>query len=91
MRSWLQTEKEIANCRANEVVEEVENTEQRVMSVRWGITEKSKGCENIISARLVSRGLKIHLLSKLNPQLALRSQSGWLFHWHLLNGGRAIL
>ena len=50
-------EKEIANWRANEVFEEV-NTGQRVISVRWVITEKSKGCENIIKARLVARGFE---------------------------------
>ena len=51
-------EKEIANWLENDVYEEVEYTNQSLLSVRWVVTEKVKNGEEIVKARLVVRGFE---------------------------------
>ena len=51
--------KEIKNWHDNEVFEEVESSEgQKVLSVRWVITEKVQEDKEIVKARLVARGFE---------------------------------
>ena len=51
-------EKEIQNWRINDVYEEVEDRGQRVISVRWVVTEKVIDGMTKIKARLVARGFE---------------------------------
>ena len=52
-------DKELKNWLHNEVFEEVESSEgQKVISVRWVITEKLQDGEKIVKARLVARGFE---------------------------------
>ena len=51
--------KEIKNWQDNEVFEEVESSEgQKVLSVRWVITEKVQEDKEVVKARLVARGFE---------------------------------
>ena len=50
--------KEINEWKKNDVYEEVENRGQKVMSVRWVVTERMKEAKPITKARLVARGFE---------------------------------
>ncbi|KAK3884932.1 hypothetical protein Pcinc_010775 [Petrolisthes cinctipes] len=51
-------QKELNNWQDNNVYEEVEDVGQKTLSVRWVVTEKDKGGQTVIKARLVARGFK---------------------------------
>jgi hypothetical protein len=55
---WSAKIKEIENWNDNEVYEEVNNIGQKVMSVRWVVTEKLKDGNRVVKARLVARGFE---------------------------------
>ena len=50
--------RELENWRNFEVYEEVKNTGQKTISVRWVMTEKEKEGEKVLKARLVARGFE---------------------------------
>lgn len=51
-------ESEITNWRNNNVYDEVDDSGQDAISVRWVVTEKLKGGTPIVKARLVARGFE---------------------------------
>ena len=55
---WIRQKKEIENWVKNEVFEEVEDTGQNVITVRWVVTEKENEGKTITKARLVARGFE---------------------------------
>ena len=84
-------EKEIQNWRDNKVYEEVEDIGQESLSVRWVVTEKVKGGQTVVKARLVARGFEEDTggLRKDSPTcskeairlaLTLTSAMGWTCH-----------
>ena len=50
--------KEMENCKANGVYEEVIFSGNKLMSTRWVITEKQKQCKVIAKAKLVAQGFE---------------------------------
>ena len=51
-------QRELASWRENKVYEEVENTGQEIITVRWVVTEKIKDGKTVVKARLVARGFE---------------------------------
>ena len=49
---------EVQSWQENDVYEEVEDTGQEFISVRWVITEKLKDGKPVVKARLVARGFE---------------------------------
>lgn len=84
-------EKEIKNWQDNDVYEEVEDVGQVAFSVRWVVTEKVKGGQTVVKARLVARGFEEDTceIRKDSPTcskeavrltLALAASNGWNCH-----------
>ena len=83
--------RELENWKENNVYEEVENTGQATMSVRWVVTEKIKNNESVFKARLVARGFEEDsselqkdaptcLKESVKIALAIASTKGWKLH-----------
>ena len=84
-------EKELNSWKENEVFEEVENTGQDTISVRWVVTEKFKEGKAVVKARLVERGYEENTdyLRKDSPTcskeavrlaISIASSKGWECH-----------
>ena len=84
-------ETELKKWKANSVYEEVENSGQKLMSVRWVVTEKIKDAKLVTNARLVARGFEedTDSLRKDSPTcskeamrivLILGAANGWECH-----------
>ena len=57
--------KELVNWKENEVFDEVEDNDQKTISLRWVITEKiGDNNEPIIKARLVARGFEENMVDE---------------------------
>ena len=56
--------KELDNWQSKKVYEEVEDKDQRTVSLRWVITEKMDNNLSIIKARLVARGFEENMLQE---------------------------